>query len=156
MLKSRSPLNWAGLTLLLLALTMPASAATIYTAVLDGPTANTPSPATGTATLTLNDAETEVRYEIQFSELVGIEQMSHFHASLRGMDGPILTTLAVGSPKVGTWEVGPYEVGELQAGRVYINVHTDLYAVGEIRGNVVFSSVANEAVAWSAVKALYR
>ncbi len=133
-----------------------AVADTLYTAIIDGPSANTPSPAVGSATLILNNDETEVTYEILYSGLLGVERDAHFHASLRGGDGPILETLQNGSPIRGIWAVGPYEVGELNAGRVYINIHTDLYAIGEIRGWVTYNSVATEPASWSLVKSLYR
>ena len=133
----------------------PVLADTIYTAILDGPTAGTESPASGTATLTLNSAQTEVTYVVDYSGLQGPEIGAHIHNAPPGMDGERLLLLFPGSPKVGTWAVSAFEVEELNAGRVYINVHTELYPTGEIRGDVMSSSVANEAVSWGAVKALY-
>ncbi len=141
---------------LLLSTTNATYAETIYTAVIDGPSANTPSPATGTAVLTLNDDQTEVAYVIVYSGLIGVDMMAHFHTTIRGMDGPILETLAVGSPKVGIWPVDAYEIGELNAGRVYLNIHTDVYAVGEIRGNVMPTTVSTESASWGEIKGLFR
>jgi hypothetical protein len=146
-----------GLCLGLLLLPLdPASAEIIYTATLDGTTSGTDSPAFGEATLTLNDAGTEIAYRITFSGLLGVETGAHIHNAPPGEIGPRFQTLPLGSPKVGTWEVGPFEISELDAGRVYINLHTSLYLPGEIRGDVVFTSVSDEATSWGAVKALYR
>jgi hypothetical protein len=135
---------------------VPVWADTLYTAVLDGPTSETTSPAYGTATLILNSAETEVDYYIEYSGLQGNEIGGHFHNAVPGDYGPRLQLLLGGSPKSGIWQVGPFEVGELNAGRVYINIHTDLYPAGEIRGNIEFASVATEAASWGSVKALYK
>jgi len=145
----------SGFVILLLLQMSPVLADTIYTAVLSGPTAGTASPAAGTATLTLNSAQTEVAYVVEYTGLQGPEIGAHIHNAPPGSEGPRLLLLFPGSPKVGTWAVSPFEVEELNAGRVYINVHTELFPTGEIRGDVMSSSVANEAVSWGAVKALY-
>lgn len=125
-----------------LALPADTTADTYYTAVLDGPTAGTPSTATGTAVLTLNSAETEVTYVIEYSALVGNETVAHIHNAPPGVIGPVFHFLEFGSPKTGVWEVGPFEVAELNAGRVNILIHSDLYPASEIRGDVEFHSVA--------------
>ena len=144
------------LTILMLTMAVSAGAATVFTATIDGAQAGTPSAATGTATLTLNDAGTQVAYEIVFSGLDGVEGAAHFHNAGPGMNGPVMHGLAVGSPKVGVWNVTPLDVVELQAGRVYVNIHTDIYATGEIRGNISFSSVSSEDATWSDIKNEYR
>jgi len=144
------------LTGFLLVTAMPVLAATLYTAALDGPSSDTTSAASGYATLILNSAETEVDYFIEYGGLEGNEIGGHFHNALPGQYGPRLQLLMGGSPKSGIWEVGPFEVGELNAGRVYINIHTDIYPSGEIRGNIEFASVATEAASWGSVKALYK
>jgi len=131
-------------------------AATIFTANIDGISSGTPSPGTGTATLTLNDDETEVAYTIEFSGLLGSEVAAHFHNGVAGTTGPVLFGLAAGSPKIGVWPVGPVEVGHLFDGAVYVNIHTDLYPGGEIRGDIAFQTVPDEAQSWGDIKALFR
>lgn len=139
-----------------LLLAFPVFADTLYTATLDGPTSGTSSPATGTAVLTLNTAQTEVSYVVEYSGLQSTELGAHIHNGAPGEIGPRFQLFFPGQPKVGTWAVGPFEVAELNAGRVYINVHTEGYPTGEIRGNVSFATVANDAVSWGSVKALYQ
>ncbi len=139
----------------LLAVSGPAQAETLYTAVLTGAAAGTPSPATGTASLTLNDAQTEVSYVIEYTGLLGVEFAAHIHQGRPGEFGPVLEALPLGSPKVGVWAVGPTEVDLLNQGKIYLNIHTDLYAGGEIRGDVSFQTVPNEALSFGAVKALF-
>ncbi|HPF35726.1 MAG TPA: CHRD domain-containing protein [Candidatus Krumholzibacteria bacterium] len=133
-----------------------ALAETQFTATLDGASSGTPSPATGTAVMILNDAQTELSYTITYSGLTGTEVAAHFHNAPPGSNGPILEPLPAGEPKVGVWMVSPSDVVELMAGRVYINVHTNLYPAGEIRGNVTFDTVASEESSLSSVKTEYR
>ena len=139
-----------------LLLAFPVFADTLYTATLDGPTAGTSSPAAGNATLTLNTAQTEVSYVVDYSGLQSAELGAHIHNGAPGELGPRFHLFFPGNPKVGTWVVGPFEVAELNAGRVYINVHTETNPTGEIRGNVSFSTVANDAVSWGRIKSLFR
>jgi hypothetical protein len=155
--RNASPLRvFAVSACLLLTAAAPVAADTLFTAVLDGPSSGTTSPASGFATLVLNSAETEVDYYIEYSGLEGNEIGGHFHNALPGEYGPRLQLLMGGSPKSGIWEVGAFEVGELKAGRVYINIHTDVHPAGEIRGNIEFTSVPTEAASWGSVKALYK
>lgn len=133
-----------------------ASGETQYTATINGAMAGTASSAVGTASLTLNTAETELSYIIEYGALDGDETVAHFHNAAPGVNGPVIEPLPAGSPKVGTWAVGIFEVGELNAGRIYINIHSTLYPGGEIRGNVESTTVANDGVAWGSIKALYQ
>ena len=129
--------------------------ATIDGAQMVPPTA---SPATGTAVLVLNDAETEVAYSVTYSGLEGVETGAHFHNAGPGQNGGILLTLPIGTPKAGIWVVTAHDVGELYAGRVYVNIHTTLYPGGEIRGNIVESVAAapDDGLTWGRIKALYQ
>ncbi len=135
----------------------PARAELTFTAVLDGQHAvpSTDSPATGTATLVLNDARTEVRYSIQFTGLVGQETAAHFHRGKAGTIGPILYTLPLGSSKAGVWPVSEEEVADLLAGRVYILVHSDPYWTGEIRGDLELLSLATDRATWGRLKSIF-
>ncbi len=140
---------------MILVCTNSALAERVFSAPLNGVTAGTASTATGTATLTLNDLETEANYVISFSGLGGSEFAAHFHNGAPGVAGPVMEPLPIGSPKLGTWFITPAEIIELDAGRVYVNIHTNLYTAGEIRGDLAPVTVANEAVTWGAVKALF-
>lgn len=141
-----SPSSWIRGFIVVVALALPALAGAdiYYTAILDGPTAGSPSLATGTAVFTLNSAETEVAYVIEYSELEGTETVAHIHNAPPGVIGPVFHDLEYGSPKIGVWEVGPFEVEELNAGRVNILIHSDPYFGGEIRGNLEYHSIAGD------------
>jgi hypothetical protein len=138
-----------------------ARAETLFVATLDQ-SQNVPptgSPGTGTAALVLNDAQTEVDYYITYSGLEGTETNAHFHNAPPGENGSILYPLPLGTPKVGTWPVTVHDVGYLLAGEVYVNIHTDLYIGGEIRGDISESSTGIKltplTATWARIKALY-
>lgn len=120
-------------------------ATTTFTAVLDGPTAGTDSPATGSAVFVLNEDETEVAYVIEYSPLTGTETVAHIHNAPPGVVGPLFHGLEFGSPKQGIWPVGPFEVAELRAGRVNVLIHSDIYPAAEIRGDLVPGSASSAA-----------
>lgn len=113
------------------------------------------SPGVGTAVLTLNDLQTEVSFHIEFSGLLGTETAAHFHNAPPGTNGSVIFALPAGSPKDGVWTVGPAEVAMLLAEEVYVNVHTDQFPGGEIRGNLAVESTAAETSTLSAIRALY-
>jgi len=127
----------SGFVVLLLLQMSPVLADTIYTAVLSGPTAGTESTATGTATLTLNSAQTEVAYVVEYTGLQGIEIGAHIHNAPPGMDGTRLLLLFPGSPKVGTWAVSAFEVEELNAGRIWRNQGRCRVFLGSQRSGIV-------------------
>lgn len=98
-----------GLALLPSFASTPASAYTLFQATLDSaqevaPGGVTQSPATGSASLKLNDAATELSYSINvvgvdFSELADVPSpanaldvatMLHFHQAPRGENGPVV------------------------------------------------------------------
>jgi hypothetical protein len=138
-----------------------ASAETLFVAALDGRQCVPPtgSNATGTAALILNDAQTEVSYFVTYTDLEGIETGAHFHHAPPGMTGEILYVLPLGTPKSGTWPVTAHQVGYLLNGEVYVNVHTDVYISGEIRGDISQSftdvETGTASLTWSRIKALF-
>jgi hypothetical protein len=143
-----------------------ARAETGFAAYLDGLQESPPnaSPATGTAVMVLNNAQTELTYQISFSGLVGTQTAAHFHHNDIGNPSPngaVVRGIGVGSPIAGVWKntdaepLTPFLVGELIAGRIYINVHSTVYPGGEIRGNIYLEPTPTENTTWSRVKAMY-
>jgi hypothetical protein len=146
------------LVLLATAAAGTARADTTYIAVLDGLQNSPPLPqvtATGNATLVLNEAGTELSFTVTYQGLSSAEIGAHIHNARPGLNGPIAFTLPMGTPKAGIWQIPPDMVVELQAGRLYINVHTDTYSTGEIRGNIVIPvPVKSETI--GSLKHIYR
>ncbi|MDX1546621.1 MAG: CHRD domain-containing protein [Rhodothermales bacterium] len=94
--------------------------------------------ASGTATLTLT--EQGLAYRITADGLTGPITGAHFHNAPTGANGGVvhaITDAFDGTTAVGLWpDVPPEMVAELLAGNLYLNLHTDANAPGEIRGQV--------------------
>jgi len=112
-----------------------------FFAVLNGGQVVPPSPsnAMGVAFLTLDESTKRVCYSITYSQLTGTETEAHLHAAQAGETNAVLYDLTpLGTPKVSC--IGPIKRNEeklLKQGRMYINIHTDLFVAGEIRGQVL-------------------
>jgi hypothetical protein len=125
-------------TALALALAPAASAQDFYS-VIDAAQETPPngSPATGSATMTLDTVNNALSYNITFSGLLGSETMAHIHGPADpGVAGGIKHTLPLGSPKVGTWFYAEADEADILAGRMYINIHSSMFGGGEIRGQI--------------------
>mgnify|MGYP005839636663 CR=1 FL=1 len=112
-------------------------AQTTFWAEFDGAQDGTPSPHTGFGVFVLNAEETQLSYDITFTGLLGTETGAHFHRGAFGVNGPVVHGLALGSPKIGVWNLSASNVADLKAHLLYVNIHSNLYPAGEIRGQVV-------------------
>jgi len=101
--------------------------------------------ATGTGSFVLNDAMTELTFDITVCGLSGPITGAHFHKGAFGTVGPVVrafTTEFVGNTVSGKWQstdaqpLTPELVQELFAGNIYVNVHTAANPGGEIRGQL--------------------
>lgn len=147
----------ATLLLVLLLLAPAAHGETVFVATIDGASNIPPRSvvATGMATFTLNNDQTELAYHVTYQDLSSLEDSAHLHNGGPREQGGIVFALPVGTPKVGVWNIPPDMVTELFAGRIYINIHSVVYIGGEIRGNIM-QQVATEASTWGSIKAFYR
>ncbi len=106
------------------------------------------SNALGTALLTLASKTRLLCYSISYTALLGAETAAHFHApASAGQNADILFFISPppaggpsppGSPKTGC--VGPLtgkQMSNLKKGLFYINVHSEVFPAGEIRGQVL-------------------
>lgn len=97
--------------------------------------------ATGTTTVTLDQATMMVSVSGDFSGLSSTATAAHIHGpAMPGMNAPILVPLTVPSATSGTVTgSGPLtaaQMADLLAGRMYVNVHSMTYPMGEIRGQI--------------------
>jgi hypothetical protein len=117
-----------------------------FFAVLNGGQVVPPSTsnALGVGFLTFDNATKRLCYSISYSGLVGTETEAHLHAAQVGATNAVLYDLVpLGSPKVNC--LGPLKRNEeafLKRGLMYINIHTDVFVAGEIRGQVLPSRAA--------------
>ncbi len=98
----------------------------------------TPSPGIGLATLELEPAKLELSWIVAYEGLIANELAVHFHGPVNAQGiAPVVMTLAgVGSPKAGRAKLTAQQMADLQAGKWYVDVHTQNFPAGEIRGNI--------------------
>ena len=112
-----------------------------FFAVLNGGQVVPPSPsnAMGVAFLTFDESTKRICYSISYSPLQGTETEAHLHGAQAGQTNAVLYDLTpLGTPKVSCiGPIKPLEEKLLKQGRMYINIHTDLFVAGEIRGQVL-------------------
>ena len=123
----------------------------------------------GQGTFVLNNAQTELSFNVSFSGLSSNEAAAHFHNAAAGVNGGVVRHLPFpANPKIGVWRstdgpaapnqpLTPFLVGELLAGRLYANIHSSLCPQGELRGQVVLDATPTlQDRSWGRIKALYR
>jgi hypothetical protein len=136
-------LAFAGLALL----ASPASAVIInFAATLSGAqeVPPTPSPATGSAMVTLDTDTNLLSWNITFTagSLLGTTTASHFHGPApAGMNAPVIVNINLtpgfGSPQTGSFTISDAHEAMFLADMTYINIHTTAFPGGEIRGQVL-------------------
>lgn len=92
------------------------------------------------ATVTINETDMTVTAEMDLSSVTGVTA-AHIHEGEVGINGPI----AIGfsdSDENGVWTIEGEDITQAQhdallAGGLYVNVHTDSYPDGELRGQIL-------------------
>ncbi len=111
---------------------------------------NTPTQSQATAKFIYSTTTHLLSYKIDYSDLSGKPIMAHFHLGARGSNGPVIQTIcgkpaptllgtcpiSVNSTLIGTWKVPDNQRQNLIAGKLFVNIHTDLNPKGEIRGQL--------------------
>ena len=135
----------------------PASAALQFECVINSTQevpAN-PSPATGTGAFTLNDAETQLSINVSFSGLTSPQTAAHIHGpAAPGVNAGVRFGFPLGSPVITVWAIPAADVTSLKNGLLYVNVHSQTYPGGEIRGQIV-ASTPTLPRSWGKLKAIY-
>ena len=112
---------------------------------IDGAQANagagTGSPGTGFATMTLDDVTKLFSWDISWSGLDGNITVAHFHGpAAGGQNAGVQVNFGaisgLSSPSIGSTTISAQQEVDLLAGLWYINIHTDFFPGGEIRGQV--------------------
>ncbi len=99
------------------------------------PPRETPAWGIGHATLDLDT--NGFTFEYSFEGLLAPQTAAHIHVAPRGANGPVLYPLPNGSPSSVALILTDEDVMNLRAGNWYVNVHSQLYPGGEIRGQFV-------------------
>ncbi|WP_245424375.1 CHRD domain-containing protein [Sinorhizobium sp. BJ1] len=94
------------------------------------------APGKGTGDITLNTATKKLTWSVTSSGLTGQPTAAHFHGPAAAGEnaGPVVDiSNAIAS---GSAEITEAQVADLQAGKWYLNIHTEKFPDGEIRGQV--------------------
>ena len=133
-----------------------------YTAILNGGNEVPPnaSTATGMAVLTMDtEAGSYVLpLYLEFTGLSSAQTGAFVYQGSAGGNGAVTYTLPLGSPLDTFFELdGLFELPLLANEGLYVNIHTENYPDGEIRGQLVLTStVADRNTAWGSIKSLFR
>ncbi|HLM00912.1 MAG TPA: CHRD domain-containing protein [Pyrinomonadaceae bacterium] len=119
-----------------------------FTATLSGAQEVPPttSSAKGFGIVTLNDAETQIRFSLTFSGLGSNQTASHIHGPAAiGANAPVLFNIGSTGATGGTFtaltqDVTPAQAQQLKNGLWYFNVHSSSFPNGEIRGQILPAS----------------
>jgi hypothetical protein len=95
------------------------------------------SSATGKANITYDDKSKKLSWVVTYSGLSGEPTAAHFHgpAAPGKNAGPVVDIS--GDIKKGSAELTADQEADLKAGKWYLNIHTEKFPDGEIRGQVV-------------------
>ncbi len=106
---------------------------TQFTFALDGNQAGNDTTATGSCTGVLDAAQ----FTIDCTHNVADAIAAHIHKAPPGVDGNIVFPFASGtSPIHGVWNLSASDVTDLLGGQLYVNVHSNAFPLGEIRGQI--------------------
>ncbi|MDX2131883.1 MAG: CHRD domain-containing protein [Planctomycetota bacterium] len=96
------------------------------------------TPGTGFGLFNINPVTNELSYYISFAGLTGPDIAAHFHGfATHGVNAGVVHNLPLGSPKVGVWNFTEAQEQGILDGLSYVNIHTNAFPGGEIRGQVV-------------------
>jgi uncharacterized repeat protein (TIGR01451 family) len=119
---------------------------TLFVATLTGaqevPATN--STATGTATVLLSPDEKTARVSLNFGGLASAQTAAHIHGpAAPGTNAPVIFPLPNGNQTDVLIALTPLNVQNLKDGLLYINVHSNTFPNGEIRGQLQATASAS-------------
>ena len=110
----------------------------MYKATLTGSAVVPPtdSKGSGNADVTFDIAAKKLSWKVSYDKLTGEPVAAHFHGPAGPKDnaGPVVDVTA--NLKDGSATITDEQAADLAAGKWYLNVHTEKFPDGEIRGQV--------------------
>ncbi|MEP0766470.1 MAG: CHRD domain-containing protein [Fimbriimonadia bacterium] len=98
------------------------------------------SPGTGYGLFDINMVTGDFTYSMTADGLTSTIIAAHIHNAPVGVNGPVIFNLLPGgvwtNPVVGAGTLSATHLAELVAGNLYVNVHTQTFPGGEIRGQM--------------------
>lgn len=101
------------------------------------------TPGTGNGMVTYDDVTNMLSWTITYQGLIGNATLAHFHgAAPIGVNAGVQVNIAnlsggIASPMIGSTTITELQEADLLAGLWYVNIHSDVFSGGEIRGQVV-------------------
>ncbi len=115
------------------------------------------SPATGTTSVALDTVANTVTVDLSFSGLVAAQTGCHIHApAAPGFNAPIVVPLPLGQLVNHVAPISDANEAHMINNLSYLNVHSQTFPGGEIRGQLLPVPVSIDDTAWAAIKAMYR
>jgi len=98
--------------------------------------APTPSAATGTMSGSYDKTTRVLTYTVTYTGLTPLA--GHIHQAAPGVNGGVIVPFSsvATSPITGTATLSVADGAKLLAGETYVNLHSQAYTSGEIRGNI--------------------
>lgn len=111
--------------------------AAVLNAFQEGPGV-VPSTGQGWGTFRIDTCANTLTYHIVIESLASVETAAHIHGfDLHTFNAPVVHALPAGSPKIGTWNYNEADEPAILNGQTYVNIHTNQFPAGEIRGQIV-------------------
>lgn len=146
-IKGRFHLRNAVILLLLSLFSIPAMAQMQFQARVSGSNEVPSVDSRGSGTVTVTLVGNQINVTGDFSGLGSEYKASHIHLGRAGSNGNPVFELkpTIGKDKrsgryavaKNTFKISPKEIKELQEGRMYVNIHSEEYAAGELRGQLL-------------------
>jgi hypothetical protein len=123
---------------------VPAPAPKLFVAILNGAqeVPSTNSTAKGIGVVQLNANETSAAVSVSFTGFSSTQTLAHIHGpAAAGTNAPILFPLPNGA--FNDFQVSPTaaQVQQLKDGLFYLNIHSQNFPDGEIRGQLLFNAI---------------
>jgi hypothetical protein len=110
---------------------------TLFNTGTGGTILGPPSEAHGSAMLAFNQLTQEITYAIKFMNLTSPEVPGHFHIGDSASATPPVVDLPMGQMKNGSFVADGDFCEALISGKVYVNIHSEQFPLGEIRGQLL-------------------
>jgi hypothetical protein len=134
-----------------------ASAAVVYEAELLPELVRPSSGASayGQATLIVNDAETQAHLTVNFAGLDSDQVAAHLLRAAPESPGSVLSPLPLGTPLAMSMDYEGEFADALESGELAVQITSENWPEGAIRGNFLFVIVGVDQTTWSQVKTLF-
>jgi hypothetical protein len=132
----RQNVKWLAITVLI---SSPAFAQEVFDVYMDGQQVPVATAFTGSGTVTLNVAETQITVSLTHDIPSANVTDGHIHLGAAGVNGGIVFDFmgAAQSPINLVFNISPAQVNTLRSAGYYVNIHTFAFPSGEIRGQIL-------------------